>query len=136
MYQNVKWATLHSNQGAEYLSKDFNSFLVERRIKHQRTVPYTPQQNGVGERKNRSLMEMAQCIVKSQALPHVPGLKDIMCATYVLNSCPTKALQTITLYEACHGKKPSIAHLCVFGYLAYSLVPQQHHKRLDEMYFC
>ena len=79
MYHNVKWATLHSDRGGEYLSKDFNAFLAERGIKHQCTVPYTPQQNGVAERKNRSLMEMAQCMVKSQALPHAFWLEAMSC---------------------------------------------------------
>ena len=55
-----------------------------------------------------------------------------MCATYVLNRCPTKALRSITPYEACHGRKPSIAHLRVFGCLAYTLVPQQQCKKLDD----
>ena len=55
-----------------------------------------------------------------------------MCATYVLNRCPTKALQSITPYEAWHGKKPFVSHLRVFGCLAYALVPQQHRRKLDD----
>ena len=71
-------------------------------------------------------------MVKSQALPHAFWLEAVMCATYVLNRCPTKALQSITPYEAWHGKNPFVAHLHVFGCLAYSLVPQQHRKKLDD----
>ena len=67
-------------------------FLKEYGIVSQLTAPGTPQQNGVAERKNRSLMEMARCMVKSQALPHGFWLEAVMCATYVLNRCPTKAL--------------------------------------------
>ena len=93
-------------------------------IKRELTAPYNPPQNGVAERKNRSLMEMARCMVKSQALPHSFWLEAVMCATYVLNRCPTKALQSITPYEAWHDRKPSIGHMHVFGYLAYGLVPQ------------
>ena len=55
-----------------------------------------------------------------------------MCATYILNRCPTKALQSITPYEAWHGKKPSIGHLRVFGCLAYALVPMQQRRKLDD----
>ena len=55
-----------------------------------------------------------------------------MCATYVLNMCPTKELQPFTPYEAWHGKKSFVAHLRVFGCLVYSLVPEQHHKKLDD----
>ncbi|KAH7388550.1 hypothetical protein KP509_16G081200 [Ceratopteris richardii] len=52
------------------MSSDLNEFLAEHGIKHQCTVPYTPQQNGVAKMKNKSLMEMARYMVNSQALPH------------------------------------------------------------------
>ena len=135
MAENVsgcKMGTLRSDRGGEYMSSEFNAFLAERGIKHQCIVPYTPQQNGVAERKNRSLMEMARCMVKSQSLPHGFWLEAVMCATYVLNRCPTKALQVVTPYEAWHGRKPSIGHLRVFGCLAYALVPVQQRKKLDD----
>ena len=135
MAENVsgcKMGTLRSDRGGEYMSSEFNAFLAERGIKHQCTVPYTPQQNGVAERKNRSLMEMARCMVKSQSLPHGFWLEAVMCATYVLNRCPTKALQVVTPYEAWHGRKPSSGHLRVFGCLAYALVPVQHRRKLDD----
>lgn len=100
-----KMGTLRSYQGGEYLSAKFNAFLDDRGIKHQCTVPYTPQQIGVANRKNMSLMEMAKCMVKIQQLPHGSWLEAIMCATYGLNKCPMKALQFITPYEAWHGRK-------------------------------
>ena len=71
-------------------------------------------------------------MVKSQALPHAFWLEVVMCSTYVLNKCPTKALKTVTPYEAWHGRKPYVAHMYVFGYLAYALVPQQHRTKLDD----
>ena len=55
-----------------------------------------------------------------------------MCVAYILNRCPTKALQSITPYEAWHDKKPSIGHLRVFGCLAYALVPMQQRRKLDD----
>ena len=61
-------------------------------------------------------------MVKSQSLQNSFWLEAVMCATYVLNRCPTKALQSITLYESWHGKKPFVSHLHVFGCLAYALV--------------
>ncbi|MCO5581848.1 hypothetical protein L7F22_035737 [Adiantum nelumboides] len=124
-------STLCSDQGGEYMSHEFNAFLARRGIKHQCTVPYTPQQNGVAERKNRSLTEMARCMVKSQALPHLFWLEATMCATYVLNRCPPKSLQSITPYEAWHDRKLSIEHMRVFGSLAHALVPQTQRKKLD-----
>ena len=77
-----------------------------------------------------SLMEMARCMVKSQQLPHAFWLEAVMCATYILNRCPTKALQSITPYEAWHGKKPSIGQLACIWLLglcfsAYATTPQE-----------
>ena len=77
-------------------------------------------------------MEMASCMVKIQSLPHGFWLEAVMCATYVLNRCLTKALQVVTPYEAWHGRKPSIGHLRVLGCLAYALVPVQQRKKLDD----
>ncbi|MCO5588492.1 hypothetical protein L7F22_042449 [Adiantum nelumboides] len=71
---------------------------------------------------------MARCMVKSQDLPHLFWLET----TFVLNRCPTKALQSITPYEAWHDRKPTIEHMRVFGYLAYALVPQTQCKKLDD----
>ena len=55
-----------------------------------------------------------------------------MRAAYVLNRCCAKALWSISPYEAWHGKKPSIGHLCVFGYLVYNLVLAQNCRKLDD----
>ena len=74
------------------MSREFNAVLAKSCIKHQCTLPYTQQQNGVAKRKNGYLMEMAQCMVKSQALPHAFWFEATMCAIYVLNRFPTKAL--------------------------------------------
>ena len=54
-----------------------------------------------------------------------------MCTTYVLNRCPTKALKSITLYEAWRGSKLFVSHLHVFSCLTYALVLVQQHQILD-----
>ncbi|KAH7440528.1 hypothetical protein KP509_04G111600 [Ceratopteris richardii] len=91
------------------------------RIKHQYIVPYTPQHNGVVERKKQILMEIERSMVKGQALPHSFWLEGIMCALYVLNRGHMKALQSVTLDEAWHAHKLSIAYTMVFGCLPYGL---------------
>ena len=75
---------------------------------------------------------MARCMVKSQLLPNGFWLEAVMCAAYILKRCPTKALRSITPYEAWHGRKPSIGHLRVFDCLAYVLVPMQQRQKLDD----
>ncbi|MCO5562234.1 hypothetical protein L7F22_015860 [Adiantum nelumboides] len=127
-----KVQTLRTNRGGEYMSGAFKDFLGKKGIKHQCTMPYTPQQNGVAERKNRSLMEMARCMLKAKSLPHKLWMEAVACAAHVLNRCPTRALKTITPYESWYDRKPSVSYLRVFGCLAYAHIPQQLRGKLDD----
>ncbi|MCO5568549.1 hypothetical protein L7F22_022248 [Adiantum nelumboides] len=127
-----KVQTLRTDRGGEYMSGAFKDFLGKKGIKHQCTMPYTPQQNGVAERKNRSLMEMARCMLKAKSLPHKLWMEAVACAAHVLNRCPTRALKTITLYESWYDRKPSVNCLRVFGCLAYAHIPQQLRGKLDD----
>ncbi|MCO5581485.1 hypothetical protein L7F22_035370 [Adiantum nelumboides] len=127
-----KVQTLRTDRGCEYMSGAFKDFLGKKGIKHQCTMPYTPQQNGVAERKNRSLMEMARCMLKAKSLPHKLWMEAVACAAHVLNRCPTRALKTITPYESWYDRKPSVSYLRVFGCLAYAHIPQQLRGKLDD----
>ncbi|MCO5549447.1 hypothetical protein L7F22_002918 [Adiantum nelumboides] len=127
-----KVQTLRTDRGGEYMSGAFKIFLGKKGIKHQCTMPYTPQQNGVAERKNRSLMEMVRCMLKTKSLPHKLWMEAVACAAHVLNRCPTRALKTITPYESWYDRKPSVSYLRVFGCLAYAHIPQQLRGKLDD----
>ncbi|KAG9453117.1 hypothetical protein H6P81_006021 [Aristolochia fimbriata] len=91
-------------------------------IQHQMIVRCTPQQNGVAERKNRTIMEMVRCMLK----------ETVACAVYVLNRCPTKGLKNMTPYEACNGPPPNMKHFKIFGRIAYAQVPKEVRKKLDD----
>ena len=54
---------LRSENGGEYVIKNFTTFCTEQGIQQQHTIPYTPQQNGVAERKNHTLKEMANYMI-------------------------------------------------------------------------
>ena len=86
--------TLRSDRGGGvHVFLNLMHFLAERGIKHQCTVPYTPQQNGVAERKNQiSHGDGKMYGQKSEFTTWFFWLEAVMCATYVLNRCPTKAL--------------------------------------------
>ena len=62
--------TLCIDRGGEFLSNEFNSFCEENGIRRELIVPYTPEQNGVAERKNRTIVEMARILQKSKGLPN------------------------------------------------------------------
>lgn len=64
-----KIKTLTSDKGKEYASYQFKLLCEKDGIKHQLTIPYTPQQNGASERKNRTIMEMTRCMLREKHLP-------------------------------------------------------------------
>lgn len=64
-----KIKTLRSDNGGEYTSNEFYEFLLSTGISHQLTTPYSPQQNGVSERKNRTILEMCRCLLFEKNLP-------------------------------------------------------------------
>ncbi|MCO5549008.1 hypothetical protein L7F22_002474 [Adiantum nelumboides] len=86
----------------------------------------------MSERKNRSLMEMARCMLKAKSLPHKLWMEAVACPAHVLNRCPTRALKTITPYESWYDRKPSVSYLRVFSCLAYAHIPQQLRGKLDD----
>lgn len=115
-----KIKTIRSDNGTEYTSTQFKALCKDAGIKHQLTNVYTPQQNGVSERKNRSLMDMARCLLFEKNLPKTMWAEAVNTAVYIQNRLPTKALAHKTPFEAWFGFKPSLAHMKVFGCLCYS----------------
>ncbi|KAG6520081.1 hypothetical protein ZIOFF_017111 [Zingiber officinale] len=92
---------------------------------------HTPQ-NGVVERRNRTVMTMARSLLKGTHMPIKFWGEPIMHAVYLLNRHPTKALGECTPFEAWIGRKPHLAHLRVFSYVAYVKNTSPHLKKLDD----
>ena len=125
-----KYTKLRSENGGEYVNKNFTTFCTEQRIQQQHTVPYTPQQNGVTEQKNCTLKEMANCMIQSKGLSLQYWVEAINCANYIVNRTPTKYLQGITLEEAWNKIKLYVSHFCVFGSEAWAHVLDEKWKAL------
>ncbi|GKU93099.1 hypothetical protein SLEP1_g6727 [Rubroshorea leprosula] len=106
---------LRIDQGGEFVSVEFNRFCEDFDIKRQLTASYTPQQNGVAERKNRSLVEMAKSMLKAKGLPNSFWAKAIHTTAYIQNHSLTAALHYQTPFEAWHGWKPKVTHFKVFS---------------------
>ncbi|KAL0323926.1 UNVERIFIED_CONTAM: Retrovirus-related Pol polyprotein from transposon TNT 1-94 [Sesamum calycinum] len=123
---------LRSDRGKEYNNSEFDKFCEEEGIEHQTTVSYNPQQNGVSERKNRTVMEMARSMLQEKHLPKAFWAEAVYTAVYLLNRCPTKAVQNMTPIEAWSGKKPSAKHLRVFDSICYVHIPTEKRHKLEE----
>jgi hypothetical protein len=115
-------ATLRSDNGGEYLSTEMATFLKDAGIQHELTVPYTPQQNGVSERMNRTLVEAARTMLSAAKLPKSLWAEAINTAVYIRNRSITRT-KSITPHEAWTGYKPSISYMKPFGCAAYVLLP-------------
>ena len=87
-----KIAHLYCDNENEYLSNEFKAFCVQKGIQYNLTVPYTPQQNGVAECMNRSLVEKARAMIHGAESGKYLCGEAILTATYLLNLTPTKAI--------------------------------------------
>ena len=81
----------------------------------EHSVPYTPQHNGVAERKNRSLKEMATSLLHSKDIPPSLWVEAVNYASYIQNRVPHKLVFGDTPFEALHGNNTNVSHLRVFG---------------------
>jgi transposase InsO family protein len=123
--------TLRSDNGGEYLSKEFDSQLTKFGIARQTSPPYTPEHNGVAERANRTIVESARSMLHGAQLTLSYWGEAVMTAVYVRNRCPSKAVANKTPFEAWSGEQPSVGHLRVFGCTAFAHVPKQRRTKLE-----
>ncbi|KAL8097202.1 hypothetical protein AgCh_030354 [Apium graveolens] len=121
-----------SDRGGKFMSKDFQAYCEENGINQQFTAPYSPQQNDVVERRNRTMMEMARSLLREMKLPNYFWGEAVRHAIYLLNRLSTRAVSGITPYEAWCKRKPHLEHIRVFGCLAYMKVPTVNLKKLDD----
>jgi hypothetical protein len=124
---------LRSDNGGEYISDEFQNYLKSKGIRHELTTPYSPQQNGVAERSNRTLMESARSMLAHARLPESYWAEAVATAAYIRNRIPTSAIkENKTPFEKWYGRKPDISGVRVFGCVAYAHVPDVHRQKLDK----
>ena len=123
--------TLRSDNGGEYKSNAFKEYMTECGIRHEFTVPYTPEQNGAAERLNRVLMEKVRAMLIQSKLPHRFWAEALNTAVHVHNLSPSRLLGDKTPREMFTGKKPNVAYLRSFGCTAYAHIPKEQRKKLD-----
>ena len=125
--QKVK--VLRTDNGGEYTSRRFEKYLKDEGIRHEVTIPKTPEQNGVSERMNRTLVEMTRSMLHGS--PRTFWAEALSTAVYLRNRSPTIAVHGMTPYEAYTGEKPDVAGLKSFGCTCYAHIPKDERKKLD-----
>ena len=128
---DCKIKTLRTDNGGEYMSAEFQSFIKEKGIHHETTVPHSPQQNGIAERMNRTLQEAALSMILHAGLSKSFWGEAVCSAAYIRNRVITTATGT-TPYERWYGKKPDVSNFRVFGCTAYAHVPDSLRQKLDQ----
>ena len=105
--------------GGEFTSDEFKTLCDKSGIKKQLTTPYTPQHNGVVERKNRTIMGLVRSMLKEKKLPLELWGEAVSTCVYVLNRSSTKWVKGKTPYEKWNERKPNVSHLRIFGSMAF-----------------
>jgi transposase InsO family protein len=119
-----KIKTLRTNNGGEYTLKEFIAFYKSVGIRRELIVPHNPLQNGVAERKNKSIEEMVKALLNDQGLSMFLWEEAKMTTIHVQNRIPHCILKDMTPEEAFSGKKPNVENLRIFGCLVYFIFPK------------
>lgn len=128
---SVKLMGLRTDRGGEFTSQQFTNFCSQEGIRRQLTAPYSPQQNGVAERSNRSILEVTRSLLKTMKVPDTLWGEAVRHAVYILNRIPTKGVKSMTPYEGLKGNKPTLHHLKVFGCVRYVKKPTNQVTKLS-----
>jgi hypothetical protein len=120
---------LRSDRGGEYFPKIFDEFCEEHGIIHERTPPYSPESNGIVERKNRTVTDLVNSMLDTAGLSKAWWGEAVLTSCHVLNKVPNKN-QDQTPYEMWNGRKPSLSYLRTWGCLAKVNVPIPKKRKL------
>ena len=124
--------TLRTYRGGEIHSHEFKMFCDKHRINRHLTAPYSPQQNGVVERRNRTLLEMTRSMLKHMNVPNWMLGEAVRHATYLINRIATRSLIDKKPYAALRGRKPNLGHIKIFGCVCYARTTTAGRKKLDD----
>ena len=119
----VKVKVLRSDNGGEYLSSKFKEYLDKNGIHHELSVAYTPQQNGVAERMNRTLLELVRSTLHQKGIDKRFWAEALATAVYARNRVTSRALSDkVTPYQLWHGKIRDVSHMPVFGSICWCVL--------------
>ena len=115
---------LRADNGLEFCSSDFENFCTSKGIARHRIVRHTPQQNGLVERMNRTLIEKVKCMLFNANLSKYFWVEAVNIDAYLINRSPSSALDFKTPQEVWSGKPPNLSNLRVFGCPTYAHISQ------------
>lgn len=123
---------LRTYRGGEFCSREFEEFCKNEGIKRQLTAAYTPQQNGMAERRNQTIMNLVRSTMTERKMPNEFWEEGVKWITYVLNRSSASAVQDQTPEEAWSGVKPNVQQFKVFGCIGHFHIPEAKRVKLDD----
>lgn len=129
---NISVITLRSDCGREYKNTEVKALLDKFGIKHETSVPYTPQQNGKAERSMRTIVEAARTMVYSKNLSKTLWAEAVNTAVYTINRTGNTGQEGKTPYELWFNKNPDIYNLKIFGSEVYAHIPKEKRRKWDQ----
>jgi transposase InsO family protein len=125
----LKVKKIRSDNRFEFKNLQVEEFLEEEAIKHEFSASYTPQQNGVVERKNRTLIDMARTMLGGYKISEWFWSEAVNTACHAINRLYLHRLLKKTSYELLTSNKPNVSYFCVFGSKCYILVKRSRHSK-------
>ncbi|KAI0507419.1 hypothetical protein KFK09_013544 [Dendrobium nobile] len=122
---------IRSDGGTEFLNFKFQQHLRNHGIQHQISCPYTPEQNGLVERKHRHIIETTRTLLHTAHIPLHFWLDTLLTAVYLINIMPSSNTMHTSPYQLLHNRPPNYSHLRVFGCACYPLLPSNSRHKLS-----
>nr|CCA24320.1 putative polyprotein [Albugo laibachii Nc14] len=120
----TKITSICTDNGSEFQNQIFDAFCRMDGIIHQKTVPYSPQQNGVVERMNRTITEKARSMMHYKCVSQTWWAEAVNTSVHLINRTTTSTHKTMTPFGMCFKTKPNLHYLRVFGSLGYAHVSE------------
>ncbi|KAK2417316.1 putative mitochondrial protein [Trifolium repens] len=129
--KGINVVRIRSDHGREFENSKFDDFCATEGIKHEYSSPITPQQNGIVERKNRTIQESARVMLHAKNVPYHFWAEAMNTACYVHNRVTLRKGTTSTLYELWKDRKPTVKHFHIFGSECFILADREPRRKLD-----
>ncbi|XP_075524511.1 uncharacterized protein LOC142556904 [Primulina tabacum] len=130
-FHSLKVRRIRTDHGKEFENSSFSSFCDRKGISHEFMAPKTPQQNGIAERKNRTLQEMARVMLTSKNISKRFWAEALNTACHISNKVYLRSVSTMTSYEIIMGKKPNLKYFHIFGCVCYTLNDRDQLAKFD-----
>ncbi|KAJ0392071.1 hypothetical protein ATCC90586_011078 [Pythium insidiosum] len=132
---NARIKCIRTDNGGEYVNRKFDTFCQQQGIVHQLTVPYTPQQNGVAERMNRTIVDATRSAMIHRNMDWRWWAEVMAAVVHVLNRIPSTVRPGRSPFEICFKKRPSLGHLRVIGSKGFAHIDKSKRGKLEPKAF-